>query len=706
MNRFATYFLMFSLLASGVLAQRDLSGYSRLTLHSETTPSLKAVLDYDLLTTLPLSVTGTGTANVIPMFTDSDKIGDSPITRNGNNIGFGGETEPIYPIDVEGDINIDNGGLRIGGQTVITSLWQLIAASGLLGDLNLTGNSITATDNGGVQILTNAGDGITLNDDGTVDIPSTLTVTMLDAGGLSGIVGIDPAVDTAVTSQVLGLLPNGLWGPMFADSAIADEGDPVFLAMNTEAKLEAHLVDVTDVFTNNDGALDDDDLTDNNIGELQNVSVDDAATSSSLVFDGSNWVARTLPSHSITSTDISNWDEAYSWGDHADEGYLTGVSWGDITGTLSSQTDLQSALDAKQPLDSDLTALAGQTGTGLLVRTGTGTMSARTITGGTGISVTNGNGVNGNPTIAVVDNYVLNTGDTMTGPLNLSGTELRVNGTQVLSNARALTNITSHHANTANVGAGATSSNARIGVNPGNLAAYPSLGTSGGGLTLGSNFGLDIGVRGNGNSWIQVHRFDGTPTAYNLILQPSGGNVGIGAETPTEKLDVNGDTRVRGGTLQVGNATNAAYNRIGTTASNWGLAAATDLLIGGKLEVDGTLYADGDSVLSGNVYLGGPSGSQYGRIFHITTPDALVLYSETDLALVSTTKRLQIGDETWFMDFNGLSINVGGLGLPVVDPGFVDVASYSQAVLFVDSNDGDLKVRFPNGTLKTIATDN
>lgn len=35
-----------------------------------------------------------------------------------------------------------------------------------------------------------------------------------------------------------------------------------------------------------------------------------------------------------------------------------GATWGSITGTLSSQTDLQSALDAKQPLDAALTALA------------------------------------------------------------------------------------------------------------------------------------------------------------------------------------------------------------------------------------------------------------------------------------------------------------------------------------------------------------
>jgi hypothetical protein len=35
------------------------------------------------------------------------------------------------------------------------------------------------------------------------------------------------------------------------------------------------------------------------------------------------------------------------------------IDWGEIGGTLSDQTDLQAALDAKQPLDSDLTAIAG-----------------------------------------------------------------------------------------------------------------------------------------------------------------------------------------------------------------------------------------------------------------------------------------------------------------------------------------------------------
>lgn len=149
-----------------------------------------------------------------------------------------------------------------------------------------------------------------------------------------------------------------------------------------------------------------------------------------------------------------------------------GGIWGDITGTLADQTDLQAAINAKlnyninldamggvingfvtklatgvaaartitagssqitvqygdgvtgnpiidlgpilsgnitsglgytpQPTDSDLTAVAGLSTTGLISRTGTGTMATRTITAGSGkVTVSNGNGVSGSPTIDI-----------------------------------------------------------------------------------------------------------------------------------------------------------------------------------------------------------------------------------------------------------------------------------------------------------------
>lgn len=59
-----------------------------------------------------------------------------------------------------------------------------------------------------------------------------------------------------------------------------------------------------------------------------------------------------------------------------------GATWGKITGTLANQTDLQSALDGKQALDADLTAIAalGFTTTAFLKKTAANTWALDTNT--------------------------------------------------------------------------------------------------------------------------------------------------------------------------------------------------------------------------------------------------------------------------------------------------------------------------------------
>lgn len=52
------------------------------------------------------------------------------------------------------------------------------------------------------------------------------------------------------------------------------------------------------------------------------------------------------------------------------------------------------------------------------------------------------------------------------------------------------------------------------------------------------NYGLLFGVQNTGNGWIQQQRVDGTGTAYNILLQPSGGYVGIGTSSPGSLLSL------------------------------------------------------------------------------------------------------------------------------------------------------------------------
>lgn len=73
---------------------------------------------------------------------------------------------------------------------------------------------------------------------------------------------------------------------------------------------------------------------------------------------------------------------------------------------ISTVTGLQSALDLRQLTNTHLTSLSGLSADGMLARTASGTITPRTITAGTGISVSNGDGVSGNPTVTLANTAV------------------------------------------------------------------------------------------------------------------------------------------------------------------------------------------------------------------------------------------------------------------------------------------------------------
>ena len=101
----------------------------------------------------------------------------------------------------------------------------------------------------------------------------------------------------------------------------------------------------------------------------------------------------------------------------ADVKTLSGLgTWGNITGTLSNQTDLQSALDGKQAADADLTAIAGLSGNYGLLKKVADTWQLDTSTYLSGTSIGSGS-------------YVRRTGPSISG--------IRYNATAIVAGADA-----------------------------------------------------------------------------------------------------------------------------------------------------------------------------------------------------------------------------------------------------------------------------
>ena len=78
-------------------------------------------------------------------------------------------------------------------------------------------------------------------------------------------------------------------------------------------------------------------------------------------------------------------------------------------------------------------------------------------------------------------------------------------------------------------------------------------------------YGTMFATDSSGKGYIQQRRTNAA-TYYDLLLQPYGGNVGIGTTSPTKKLTVNGDTWISssGATLTVGDASTGGTLRFGT----------------------------------------------------------------------------------------------------------------------------------------------
>ena len=93
-----------------------------------------------------------------------------------------------------------------------------------------------------------------------------------------------------------------------------------------------------------------------------------------------------------------------------------------------------------------------------------------------------------------------------------------------------------------NVMIGTTAANNKFLVTYANPVTVPAAGTGGHCTAFGTvGYGLATGALTNGNAYLQATRWDALATNYDLLLQPNGGNVGIGTSTPSYPLEVRQD---------------------------------------------------------------------------------------------------------------------------------------------------------------------
>src|SRR3989344_3461223 len=99
----------------------------------------------------------------------------------------------------------------------------------------------------------------------------------------------------------------------------------------------------------------------------------------------------------------------------------------------------------------------------------------------------------------------------------------------------------------------------------GAVASFPTLGAASGNLALIGNaggWGMYLGLDDSGPGWIQQMRND-SAVAYNLVLQPVGGNVGIGTTNPSNKLTIRMPVAVGSNSLNTSNViSNAGFRTV------------------------------------------------------------------------------------------------------------------------------------------------
>jgi hypothetical protein len=202
--------------------------------------------------------------------------------------------------------------------------------------------------------------------------------------------------------------------------------------------------------------------------------------------------------------------------------------------------------------------------------------------------------------------------------------------------------------------------------------------------TNGNKFGLQMGIDwGSGNSTLQTYFLNSGGTysqSYNLLLQPHGGNVGIGTASPVEKLDVRGNAYLENNSIFMsayneGSTNNTVYSQYvgkrysgrilagmeieNVRTNSAGTAITTDGAYGQKVHFRAHDYGSyGGSVNDRTMTLVGPNVG-----IGVANPRAK-LHVSGGAGLVSSATRVYFKYNDYNTNYNSLVINTGDWASP------------------------------------------
>lgn len=537
--------------------------------------------------------------------------------------------------DVAVRTDINKSFILAGTNPALLSDWQelltptdlVTSVNGMTGVVtinNITGNSATATALQTSRTIAISGDGTwSVNFDGSSNVSSTLTLT--NTGVVNG------TYSSATQTYALTIDSKGRITSVGAPTTITPDW------VNITSKPTTILgYGITDFNTSVDGRI-----ASASIEDLSDVAIMAPTDGQVLTYDTVNgWQAETIPSgvtdhglltglsdddhtqyHNDARGDVRYYTKTLLDGGQLDTRYytetevdtlLSGKANTSHTHTTANITDLgtYTGFDSRyyteaeinagyQPLDGDLTALAALSSAGIVTRTAANTFALRALTAGSGISITNSDGVSGDPIISsTVTSYTDEQAQDAIGTIltDTASIDFTYDDVSNIISASALPAGINHNA-LSNYVANQHIDHSTVSINAGTGL------TGGGDITANRTISMpNVGIAGTYGSATQVPvlttdtqgrvstvantTITGVPAA-NIANTPSGNIAATDVQTALNELD-----------------TEKVNTSISVIANN----TVGSVVGGGNLSANRTLTLENDSAAPGNFKYYGTNG--------------------------------------------------------------------------------------------------